>query len=293
MIDRAIANLVAIFFLCSGLVWGGQNSKKEDERDKFQVEADFSGNATLKSTDLRAVLRGLLAEMRELGVDDSGMEDGSYLLERYYKQQGFPEIAVVPGQVRKSGNKFSIRFIVREKKRTILHGIDIIGARRIRKEQISECFPWIAEGFVGDLLGLGRSVFTRDVLEDGVECVRTLYRFRGFFDCQVTWQTRQVPHEDQKERLIRVEIRIEEGEQKTFRRSDVEIYGHEKISAGQILEELEIDDVAPFEPRGRDPGEIPRERRFMQSHKEIVHGALGSKFTKITEFCRPNGRTVS
>lgn len=218
----------------------------EESRDvepRYEIELEFEGNDTLAAPDLRQALSALLYDLRRSGVDESALDDAKYLLERYYKSKGFPAVEIEPRREVEGEDRFVLGFLVQEGYRTFLEDLKISGNRHFAEAELVDCFQWERHTMVGELLGLGKRVYTPDAVKEGIDCLRGQYRFQGFSFVEIRHEV-----DDSDAEKIRVKIEIQEGPQ-VMLRLPVAIEGLEAISEDEVRAALNVTEELPFDPR--------------------------------------------
>ncbi|MCZ6792740.1 MAG: hypothetical protein O7J95_03905, partial [Planctomycetota bacterium] len=206
-----------------------------DDAPKYEVVLEFEGNDSLAAPDLQRALSALVYDLRRSGVDDSGLDDARYLLERFYGSKGFSAAEIAARFSLQEGNRFTIRFTIQEGPRTFLEELAISGNQHLEESELVPCFQWERESLVGELLGTGRRVYTPEALASGIDCVLGLYRFQGFAFAEVR---HRVDESDRQK--IRVNVEVEEGP-RVLLRQPVAIDGAQSIPEEELRAALGLE----------------------------------------------------
>jgi outer membrane protein insertion porin family len=191
-------------FLLAGLPIAARAA--EEAPPRFEVELRFEGNEEVGSGRLEAALSAMRADMRRDGVDQGGVDDAAYEIQRFLESEGYRSARAAAAFAREDA-RFTITFQVEEGPRSYMEGIAFTGNERFSSTDLEDCFVWPRSGFLG--LGrdvLGRPVFTTGALEEGLACVVTRYQLDGWYFARAE----PVFLEDAGER-VRLRVDIEEG----------------------------------------------------------------------------------
>ncbi len=241
MVPRPGLFPVGLLLLLTGSVVADDEEAKD--KPKFDVALEFEGNDTLARAGLRQALNALVADLRVTGVDESAVADARYLVERHYNSRGFSEARVECEVTSEADAKtFTLTFRIREGPRTLVDKVEITGNKRFESAFLLDCFTWDRHGVAGELLGIGKKIFTPRALDDGVDCIEGLYSYEGYLFVETSFEV--VTGDDYR---VRVTVDVKEGRQ--IRLRGVRVEGVEAFSVEEVTAEFGMDGAPPFDPR--------------------------------------------
>lgn len=219
----------------SSRVRAGDDAATDGE--ELPIEYVFEGNSGVAGPDLQRALWALTADLKRGGVDDVAVDDAAYLLLRYYQSRGFPSAEIEP-RWEAAGEGFRIMFRITEGPRTYLRSLRFAGNSYLSSEELAPCFDWER-----GILGLGTSVFARNKLDQGLDCVRSLYQLGGYYYVEA-----DAVVDERDPQGVSVLVRITAGPRIEVRRP-VAIEGVEAFPQGQIHRVMDVTYPMSFTPR--------------------------------------------
>jgi outer membrane protein assembly complex protein YaeT len=200
-------------------------------------EFEYSGNQTFNAGDLDDVIA-------QAGVDvDAWLapERAADAIESYYRNQGFLEADVAPGEVRVVGNVARLPLEITEGRRFVLEAIEFPGVNPDRIVPVAQAAN----------LQLGMPYVTTD-LEAARRRVQDYYATLGFNTVDVEIE----PQPDNTEAVVDVAFAVTEGPQQIVR--EVTTQGETHTRPGVIRRALRI-----------EPGQMVNLRQWSQARKRL------------------------
>jgi outer membrane protein insertion porin family len=249
---------------------------RPDPSARFTVETGpwydirFEGGILLEDPRWREEVRRVLADWT--GPETPG--DAARVLERYYREAGYPFSRVSARADPVDGPARGIVFQVDPGPRPRVVDVRISGARGIGPEEILPLLlvqkdRWHARGF-----------FDPGRLEEDAETIRAFYRSRGFLSAEVGVPPVDLPPDRSS---VSVEFQVREGEQ-TFVRS-VDLTGLVWNSREELLPRIQTRSGSPYEE------EKAEEDRILVLEQAARKGHLQATVDLLSTFF-DDGRSV-
>jgi outer membrane protein insertion porin family len=212
-------------------------------REKPAVrEVVLEGNKKVTTDDIKEVMT-----IKPFSIlDEAKVASTQRKIEELYLEKGFflaeVETVLEPG----SQNEVTVRFKIREGRKTLVKQIDIVGNEELKDGYIKMRLQTKAAGIFP---GIGQAgTYRREVLETDTEIIAYLYSAFGYVDVQVS---RPEVFLSPDKRWVYVTIHVDEGEQ--YRVGTVEVQG-------DVLDQRETDETVSFDELKEmirtEPGEV-------------------------------------
>jgi len=158
----------------------------------------YENNASFTSTRLETLIEKDLERFKESRGSLSYLDDAAYTIERFYREQGFPE-ALVDFEVRETPQGKAFVFVITEGRQVSIESVSVIGNFHFTTERLLA----LAEV---EHLESGRPFYRRGLARD-LERIRTVYLSAGYASVKVDMKLTESP----LRRRIQVLVRIQEG----------------------------------------------------------------------------------
>ncbi|MGE3752763.1 MAG: outer membrane protein assembly factor [Planctomycetota bacterium] len=166
--------------------------------DGLPAGARIEGNVTVPTSELAGAAALELDAFAE-HQREADAQDAAWSMEQFLLAEGY-QGATVDFEVQDGVAVFRVA----EGRRANLSGIELVGTRCLEAEDLLEYFDLATDA----PLGLGNTIYDRQMIEDGIEQIEREYRLNGFQDVKVH---EPEEHWNAKRDCVRLTIRIEEG----------------------------------------------------------------------------------
>ncbi|MBA2241909.1 MAG: BamA/TamA family outer membrane protein [Chthoniobacterales bacterium] len=211
-----------------------EEKAREEKQEKKQLErraqagnVEINGATAFSDKELRSELREQIASIDELGLTPARADDAAFLLEIFYRKQGFPKVEV---RYVIAGNN-RLRLNISEGRRVTLSDVNFVGNANLASGKLRE----YAIGPTQERYSKAdpNLPFVPSDIEEGVDLVRRLYISEGFLDVVV--EAPQYRYRDGGSRVAAT-IAINEGRRYSF--GDISFVGRTAFRRGVLLEEI-------------------------------------------------------
>ncbi|MBU0880858.1 MAG: outer membrane protein assembly factor BamA [Candidatus Omnitrophica bacterium] len=228
--------------------------------EKLVVEdIDFKGNVAFRSPKLKSMLKSKPNEMMNLAVLAQDVAE----IRNFYSKKGYPFTEVrYEISVDKDTGKASVTIVIDEKTRVKVAGIDIVGNKAIKTNEIKKILStkpaWL----------FNPGIFKDEVLQEDMDRIRLIYDDIGYLDAETTPDLQYGPDGQ----TLKIVINIKENKQ--YMVGDIIVKGNLVLPEKEILSKITMKSGKPFSNRGlrQDSSEIKQlyyERGYMNAIQDV------------------------
>lgn len=226
---------------------------KEQEKIAQNANVVINGATAFKEEELRSQLKEQISAISELGLTAARADDAAFLLQLYYRKNGFEK-----ADVRYTINGSRLRLDINEGPHVTIGNVDFIGSEHFPADKLFDFFI----GPTRERYGKTAKTlpFVRNDLTEGVDLVRRLYISDGYLNVIV-----QEPHYSFSAdgTQVNMTVAIVEGRQYSF--GNVAFGGNTVYSAEELRKELDGLLLQPY--TDRRVADIPRRlQTFYKAH---------------------------
>jgi len=193
----------------------------------------IDGNKEVDTTDLR---QALTIKERSLFQEDKVKESARKLLE-VCQNKGFYDAAVDSSVSEDPDGSFRVAFKVKEGEKLKISKISVTGNHYLDTKAIRKVMDTSEKGFFSFIFDSG--TFKKDVIENDVRKIETLYQNNGFLDSKVS-----DPEIRRAKKGLEVTIHVFEGKQ--YRVGNVAFSGETEVPAEQLRKAVKFSTAGVF-----------------------------------------------